>query len=214
MSPMRFPGRAAAFSLAAAFVLGAGLSGCSGAREKIAVLEGNSHLAAGRTHQAVAAFARAAGHPASRPYADLGLGCAYLSMGEPGPALARFRAAADSIGATPGEEPAAGERELAFRARYDAGLAFFALADWAGAADSFRAALELDGSRMGAKRNLELSLRMLSREASSAASSAPLSAKEDDDAGPRSLFDYVREKDGERWRSREWRADAGSSLDY
>jgi Ca-activated chloride channel family protein len=100
-----------------------------------------------------------------------------------------------------------------FRSRYNSGIARYRAGDFAGAAADFRRALETDGSRQDAKRNLELSLRMLSRKSASATSVAPLGRREAG-AEPKVLFDFIREKESDRWRSREWKGDSSSAADY
>jgi Ca-activated chloride channel family protein len=84
-------------------------------------------------------------------------------------------------------------------------VARFIQADYAGAAGEFRKALEADGSRIEAKRNLELSLVSISNQANqeTAASALPLDWVEGD-KGPDILYDYIRRKEQEQWKSQEW----------
>jgi Ca-activated chloride channel family protein len=169
-------------------------------------MEGNMLAGRGKTREATAAYLRAKGHPVVAPYADYGLGCVYLSLGEIEGALRRF-AAAETAAAS------LSSRELLFRSRYNMGVARYRSGDFSGAAADFRRALEADGAQLDAKRNLELSLRMLSRRSTAATSVAPLGRR---DAGnePKVLFDYIREKEGDRWRSREWKGDTATAADY
>jgi len=86
------------------------------------------------------------------------------------------------------------------------------------AVQEFRKALTLDGSRVEAKRNLELSLLTMAR-------SPPLQAafpyfgtdseRESSALSSYVLFEYLRQKEQERWRNREWAGESDPSvLDY
>jgi Ca-activated chloride channel family protein len=184
------------------------LGSCAGNRERLAVMEGNMLAGRGQAREATASYLRGTEHPAVAPYADYGLGAVYLSLGETEGSLRRL-AAAEAAAAAIGS-PA---RELLFRSRYNAGVARYRSGDFSGAAADFRRALEADGSRKVAKRNLELSLRMLSRKSASATSAAPL-GRRDAANEPKVLFDFIREKESDRWKSREWKADVTTAADY
>ncbi len=195
------------YSRAVLFASAALLASCSMYRERLAVMEGNLLASRGVPREATAAYLRAKNDPAVAPYADYGLGSVYLSLAETEAAVRRFTAAEDAASSLPSA------RELSFRSRYNRGIARYRAGDFAGAAADFRRALETDGSRKEAKRNLELSLRMLSRKSSSATSMAPLGMREAG-AEPKDLFDFIREKESDRWRSREWKGDVSSAADY
>ncbi len=182
-------------------------SSCSSAGARFAVLEGN-FLYGGAQHQdAVAAFSRASGYPATSPYAAYGLGLVYLALGESEAALGRFGEAARAAASDPGM------RELAYRAYYNAGITRFRAGDYEGAVEEFRSALDQDGSRPDAKRNLELGLRMATRKTVPAASLAEL-GKAKAGPEPKTLFNFLREKEGDRWRNQEWSADTADTPDY
>ena len=183
------------------------LSSCSSAGARFAVLEGNFLYRGAQHHDAVAAYSRAADFPATSPYAAYGLGLVYLALGESEAALGRFSAAASAAASDPGM------RELAYRAFYNAGITRFREGDYEGAVDEFRRALDQDGSRPDAKRNLELGLRMAARKTVPAASLAEL-GKAKAGPEPKTLFNFLREKEGERWRNQEWSADAADTPDY
>jgi Ca-activated chloride channel family protein len=183
---------------------------CSGTVSRMSILEANFLSLRGEHREAVALYSRAAADPDTEPYAAYGLGLVYLAVGELGPALGRFRFAAESV---PADEKSGAERELAYRSRYNAGIVKYRSGDLDGAAQEFRRALLLDGSRMAAKRNLELCLKGINRKSVPAASVSPLGSKAPGPE-PKTLFDYVREKESDRWRSREWRADSANTPDY
>jgi len=183
------------------------LSSCSFAGARFAVLEGN-FLYGGAQHQdAVAAYSRAADFPSTGPYADYGLGLVYLALGESEAALGRFEAAAQAAVSDPGM------RELAYRSFYNAGITRFRAGDYEGSVEEFRRALDQDGSRSDAKRNLELGLRMVARKTVPAASLAEL-GKATAGPEPKTLFNFLREKEGDRWRNQEWSADSADTPDY
>lgn len=186
------------------------LFSCSGASSRLSILEANFLSLRGEHREAVALYSRAAADPETEPYAAYGLGLVYLAVGELEPALGRFRFAAESV---PAEEQGGAERELAYRSRYNAGIAKYRSGDLEGAAEEFKRALLWDGSRVAAKRNLELCLRGLNRRSAPASSSSQLGTRAPGPE-PKTLFDYVREKESERWRSREWRADSANTPDY
>lgn len=186
------------------------LSSCSLAGGRFAILEANFLAGRGDHRQAVALYSRAAAEQPLEPYASYGLGLVYLSLGELEPALSRFLRAAELVES---DERAGAGRELAYRARYNAGIALYRSGDLHGAADEFKRALMRDGSRLAAKRNLELCLKGIERRSVPGASSSQLGGRAPSPE-PKTLFDYIREKESERWRSREWQADSANTPDY
>jgi Ca-activated chloride channel family protein len=111
-------------------------------------------------------------------------------------------------------------RELRYRLQLNTGIIHFEEGDYSAAADFFRNALETDGSRLDAKRNLELSLLAMSYNQSGQSETVSSSGQtvparsETANAANSALFDYLRLKEQEQWKS-EWAGDSGSgSLDY
>jgi Ca-activated chloride channel family protein len=105
--------------------------------------------------------------------------------------------------------PGKGREELNYRINYNRGVVLFWEGDFEGAAGAFRAAMEIDGSRIEAKRNLEISLRSLSRKHTEARSNG-----EDDDGREDRLtvlFQYLNLKEQNQWKSREWEEDPPSA---
>jgi Ca-activated chloride channel family protein len=194
--------QAAVLFLSALFLLGAS---CSGAPGKLKIVEGNFFTAQGMYTKAIAAYRASLAFTGAAPYGEYGLGLIYLSLDEDAAALERFTAAEQSLKPLGGEE----HRELRYRIHYNRGVIRFRNGDYAGAAGEFRQALEADSSYIEAKRNLELSLLSLNRQ--DGAGPVPLAnqdaaGKEDgaQDAVQNSvLFDYLRRKEQDRWRSRE-----------
>ena len=182
-------------------------SSCSPAGARFAVLEGNFLYRGAQYKDAVAAYSRAAGLPATSPYAAYGLGLVYLALGESEAAFGRFSAAAEAAASD------SGMSELAYRAFYNAGITRFRAGDYEGAVEEFRRALDQDGSRSDAKRNLELGLRMATRKTVPASSLAEL-GKAKAGTEPKTLFNFLREKEGDRWRNQEWSAEIADTPDY
>ncbi|GHV55395.1 hypothetical protein AGMMS49579_18140 [Spirochaetia bacterium] len=182
--------------------------GCSRLPGRLLIMEGNFYHSQGMYTEAVAAYLRALDHEETvnddpvRPYAEYGLGSAYISLEEGDAALGRFEVSAEALKDLP---PETGE-ELSYRIRYNTGIVLFEKGDYEASADAFRQALEIDGSRIEAKRNLELSLLSLSRQASSAGVSTGGQESEGNGMQERSsaLFDYLHRKEQNQWKSREW----------
>jgi Ca-activated chloride channel family protein len=174
-------------------VLGSGA--CSRISGKLLIIEGNFFYAQGLYTEAIASYLEALRYPEAVPYGEYGLGSVYLSLNEGKAAGRRFAAAEGALRALPRED----HRELAYRIYYNDGIIRFEEKDYAGAAEQFRNALEIDGSRIEAKRNLELSLLSLPSAASAAVpEDAPVWGETE------ALFDYIREKERSQWKSREW----------
>jgi Ca-activated chloride channel family protein len=185
-------------------------SACSPVPGQLLVMEGNFFNSRGMYTEAIASYLKALDYAGAAPYAEYGLGSVYFSLDEGDAALERFAASETAMGELGGGE----HPELVYRLRYNAGIVRFEQGDYAGAADAFREALKIDGSRLEAKRNLELSLLAGFRELSAPA--AP-SAGERPEERERAelLFEYIREKERDRWKSREWiEEDTPSGPDY
>jgi tetratricopeptide (TPR) repeat protein len=181
----------AAVSIVSLFLLGS----CGAVRGGLLIMEGNFYSGRGMNEEAVSAFTRALSHEKASPYAQYGIGTAYLNMNDAEDALEQFTLVEK-------ETKPNTHTELRYRNAYNTGIARFAGGDYAEAASAFRKALEADPSRFEAKRNLELSLRSLAEENSGAGQDGNGDAAED--SGTKVFFEYLREKEQEKWRSREW----------
>jgi Ca-activated chloride channel family protein len=185
------------------FPLALGCQSCAPVSGRLLVVEGNFYHAQGRYDEAISAYLRALEFPEVLPYAEYGLGTVYGALEEMPAALARYEAAALALERFPAE----GRRELSYRISYNRGLALFWEADYEGAAAAFREALELEGGRLEAKRNLELALLSLAREGEKTG----LGEGEDRlDA----LFRYLDLKEQNQWKSREWEDAPAPGPDY
>jgi Ca-activated chloride channel family protein len=141
------------------------------------------------------------------PYAEYGLGSVYLALGEEQAALNRFAEAKTLLEAF----PAAVSGELRYRINYNTGVVLFSEGNFSAAADSFRDALRADSGKLEAKRNLELSIRSFTRENRFIGGDGGESESESKTA----LFEYVRQKELNHWKSREWPQEEDTQgLDY
>jgi Ca-activated chloride channel family protein len=176
---------------------------CSDVSGKLSILEGNFYQMRGLSNQAIAAYLKAASHPETKAYAEFGLGAVYHSLDEREAALERFKDAEATVNSAPRQE----HQELLYRIRYNSGIIVFESGRYDEAASCFRQALELNPSRVEAKRNLELSLAARRHEERDPKSKAGEGQKQEN-AETDALFEYLREKERRQWKSREWIEDA------
>jgi Ca-activated chloride channel family protein len=193
------------------------LTSCSRIPGHLLVMEGNFFSRRAMTAEAVTSYLRARGYEEALPYAEYGLGLVYAALDEEAPALDRFASAEESLPERSrprqdrqGRQSWQGHsehRELLYRIRYNRGVVLFGRGDFAGASAAFRGALEIDGSRLDAKRNLELSLLSLAaggRDQDRAGAGQGGGTEREDGAAREILFEYLRRKERNQWQSREW----------
>ena len=191
---MRNKGREFIFILTCSPLL---VCGCSRISGKLLIMDANFQNARGMYTRAISSYMRARDDAEAVPYSEFGLGSVYFALGEEKAALDRFAEAETVLESF---NPAVG-RELHYRIHYNTGVVLFSMGDFSGAIDSFRKALKVDGGKNEAKRNLELSIRSLAREN---ASGGGKSGGETENESMIALFDYVRQKEYNQWKSREW----------
>jgi Ca-activated chloride channel family protein len=179
------------------------LASCSPAPGKLLVMEGNFFFSRAMYDDADAAYRKALDHADAAPYAEYGLGTIDLFRDDDEAALERYAVAEILLERSPG----GGGQELRFRIPYNRGLILFGRGDYGAAAASFREALEIDGGRIEAKRNLELSLRAGSRKKRAAGQGGRGESTEEAAA---ILFNYLRFREQNQWKSREWTEDEDS----
>lgn len=179
------------------------LSSCSRLPGKLLIMEANFLSSRGRYTDAVSSYLKALEYEEAAPYAEYGLGSVYYSLDEGKAALERFADSQKTLDTFPPD----GHRELRYRVSYNTGGALFSEGDFAGAAASFREALRIEPDRIEAKRNLELSLLSLARE--SAAGSRSDQGRQESESRT-ALFEYLRQKEYNQWKSREWAAEEQS----
>jgi Ca-activated chloride channel family protein len=188
-------------------------SSCAKAQGKLLIMEGNFFSARGFYTEAVSSYLKALAYDEAVPYAEYGLGAAYFALEEGGAALERYSAAENGLAEHREDHP-----ELRYRIQYNTGIIYFEQGDYIGAANAFREALRIDGSRIEAKRNLELSLLTINRTGSPQASSAGENTEtggETSGGTDSVIFEYLRQKEQEQWKSREWAGESeAAESDY
>ena len=188
-------------------------SSCVRTQGKLLIMEGNFFNARGFYTEAISSYLRALAFEEAVPYAEYGLASVYFALEESSAALERYRAAALALTELRGEAP-----ELRYRIYYNIGIIFFEKGEYSEAVNAFRNALVIDGSRIDAKRNLELSLLSVTRASSPQADAGAEGAGEGREGASSSnsaLFEYLRQMEMEQWRSREWTSeDDTSGPDY
>jgi tetratricopeptide (TPR) repeat protein len=184
------------------------MCGCSRMSGKLLIMKANFQNARGMYTRAISSYMKARDDTEAAPYSEFGLGSVYFALGEEKAALDRF-AEAETI--LESSSPAA-SRELHYRIHYNTGVVLFSEGDFSGAIDSFRKALKIDGGKKEAKRNLELSIRSFEREG---ASGGGKNDGENENESMTALFQYVRQKEFNQWKSREWQKEEDTDeLDY
>jgi len=186
-------------------------SSCARTQGKLLVMEGNFFNARGFYTEAISSYLKALYYDEAVPYAEYGLASAYFSLEEGNAALERYRAAEQGLSELRGEDP-----ELRYRIYYNTGIIHFEKGEYNEAARAFRDALKVDGSRIDAKRNLELSLLTINRSSSPQTASSSGNTEEGREGTSSSgensaLFEYLRQKEQEQWKSREWTGEDDSS---
>jgi len=171
-------------------------------------MEGNFFNARGFFTEAISSYLRALDFNEAAPYAEYGLASAYFSLEEGSAALERYRAAAQGLSGIAGDKT-----EMRYRIYYNMGIIHFEKGEYSEAAKSFRDALKYDGSRIEAKRNLELSLLIINRVSSPQTASSPGSTEsvpQGTGGSGSALFEYLRQKEQDQWKSKEWKSESDS----
>ena len=196
-------------------------SSCSFMEGKLLIMEGNFFNSGQRYNEAISSYLKAMDYEEAGPYAEYGLGLSYYALDENEAALEQYEAANNKIDSAKSEH-----QELRYRLNFNTGIIHFEQGDFKNSAESFRKALEIDSSRLDAKRNLELSLLALTRQtrsenapsAGSGADEANRQASESMSSGSnepevregvRALYDYLRSREQEQWRN-EWTGESNS----
>ena len=188
------------------------LSSCSRTQGMLSIMEANFYNTRGFYIEAIASYLKALDYGDTAPYAEYGLASAFFALEEGEAALNRYLDAERSLDLRREDHP-----ELRYRIYYNMGIIYFENEQYEEAISYFREALKVDGSRIEAKRNLELSLLTSAR--SSSPQAASLQEAENGGSGSSTggqvLFDYLKEKEQEQWKSREWSGESDySGPDY
>ena len=168
---------------------------------KMLLLEANFLSSRGRYDEAIISYLKALNHDDAAPYAEYGLGLSFYLLDEGKAALNRYVDSQNLLKKFPSNE----HRELRYRNHYNTGVILFEEGEYRLAADSFREALKEDPKRLEAKRNLELSLMSGNMETNSEGRS-----RSHDDLRE-ILFDYLKQEEQQKWKSREWAPEENQS---
>ena len=185
-------------------------SACDNTQGQLLIMEGNFFSVRGLYNEAISSYHRALNYSDVVPYAEFGLGTAYFALDENTAALERYNAAGRGVSELKREA----HGELSYRVNYNMGIIFFEKGEYQEAAQAFREALKIDSGRIEAKRNLELSLLTINRLTSPQAASSVEgmdSTREGKSSGSSVIVEYLRQKEQEQWKSREWSAESDSS---
>jgi Ca-activated chloride channel family protein len=190
------------------------LSSCRETQGKLLIMEANFLNTRGYYTEAISAYLRALQYEEAVPYAEYGLASAFFALEESDAALDRYLEAENAL-----ELRGDAHNELRYRIHYNRGIIYFEKGEYNEAALAFREALKVDSSRIEAKRNLELSLLTDTWRSPPSPVYSPEGTDRPDNAqdegSSQVLFDYLRAKEQEQWKSREWVEDsAPSGLDY
>ena len=177
------------------------LSSCSNIQGKLLIMEANFFNTRGLFTEAIASYLKALNYDEAVPYAEYGLAYVFSALDEREAALDRYIEAEKNLLLNSEDHP-----ELRFRIHYNMGIIYFENENYAEATNSFKEALKVDGSRIEAKRNLELSLLSIARSNTSQGTSSQEAedGRQDSGSGSSVIFEYLKAKEQEQWKSREW----------
>jgi len=180
------------------------LCSCDALEGKLKIIQGNFFFSRAMYNEAISAYMAAQNDPDAAPYAAFALGTVYLVLEQDDAALARFNQAGAAPGAFAGTEAG---RRLLYNIAYNKGIIMFQKGNFAAACGNFRTALSIKNSAIGAKRNLELSLLALYMKNKSPdiqERGLGAVAEDKDNMLPEIIFDFVRRKEVDNWKSLEW----------
>ncbi len=185
--------------------------GCSKAWQGVAdVLEGTFFWHQGEYQKAVSGFmdsmatAEELSDTRLHQYSTYGLAATYIMQGETEAALSRLQELS----------PDAPE-SLRFAALYNSGIIAYNQGHYQEAATLFRRALEVDGSNLDAKINLELSLGHDSRQSPAAAQELiPVQETPGDDFADAALFSLIHQQEQDRWKNQQDETATPTGDDY
>ena len=184
---------------------------CAPVRSRLKLVQGNIRFSQGKYAEAAGFYIEAMDDTTTAPYAAYSLGVIYFTLDQDEAALARFNEAEKNASA---EE----NRELIYRSRYNSGIIRFTNGDFEEAASDFKRALEVNGSRVDAKLNFELSMLSLMRKREDAqVRTTQKGSVTADDSRRKSeiLFNFVRQKESNRWKSWDFTGETDSGYpDY
>ena len=148
--------------------------------------------------------AEAEGDDLLEQYAVYDLAVTYLSQNENDAAMSRFNQIEDTAC-----EP------VKYAAFYNSGIIAYRKGNYDVAAEYFRKALKIDGTKINAKINLELSLKNSEKEAKVRENEfSQVGESDKSDVMEQSVFQRIREYDKKQWKNSEKKETVNSSSDY
>ncbi|MCR5494610.1 MAG: VWA domain-containing protein [Treponema sp.] len=137
-------------------------------------------------------------------YAVYDLAVTYLSQNENDAALERFAQIVDNA-----------DSSVKYATLYNCGIIAYRKGDFESAAHYFREAMKIDGSKINAKINLELSLKNSEKEARAKENGiSQVSETNDSDTLEKAIFERIREYDKRQWKNSEKTEKSTSTMDY
>jgi len=197
----RQPGKSAMRRVPIASIITVMLFFSSCTEGKLLLIEANYLNSRGRYDEALITYMKALNHEDSAPYAEYGLGLTFYLLDEGAAALNRYNDSQKLLEKFSTNE----HRELRFRNHYNTGVILFEEGEYRLAADSFKEALKEDPRRLDAKRNLELSLMSGDMESNAESRSGS------QDELKEILFEYLKQEEQQKWKSREWAPEENQS---
>ena len=170
------------------------LTSCS--EGKLLLMEANYLFSRGRYEEAIIPYQKALQFEDSAPYAEYGLGLTFYLHDDGLSALNRYNNSKKILMTHSDKE----DRELRYRIFYNSGIIYFEEEDYVSAAEAFRDALKINPEKIEAKRNLEISLMSITLEKRENQKETRSETKE-------VLFDYIKQREQQYWKSGEWTRD-------
>jgi Ca-activated chloride channel family protein len=183
-------------------------SSCAKTQGQLLIMQANFLNTRGYYTEAISSYLKALDYEEAAPYAEYGLASTFFSLDESSAALDRYNEAEKELALREEDHP-----ELRYRILYNKGIIYFEKGQYGEAALAFREALKVDGRRIAAKRHLELSLLTEARRLQAYSREGTDDSKEG--YGKPVLFEYIKAKEQEQWKSREWSGESDpGGLDY
>lgn len=181
------------------------LVSCGGSSPHLAVLQGNYAFGRGDYQTATVHYLTANAREDHEPWIDYNLGNVYYALGELDAALEQWEVAA-----------ADAPDEILFGVHFNRGVLYYELAHYESAYREFRDALEIDGSSVEAKINLELSLQKSGGVEGGPSARGTISGSESEEVGAQAarVLQYIRRKERQRWSGDDDTIEQPSSNDW
>jgi tetratricopeptide (TPR) repeat protein len=161
---------------------------CDTRNAYVDVIKGNYFYGRGLYQSAVVEYLNALEEGRHKEWINYNLGNVYLSLGETDAAADIWEKASES------RDPA-----LLFNIAFNKGALLYELGKYREAYDEFKQALELNSAHVGAKINLELSLKKMGTGAGPFPPNRDQEETEKKREDPERILDYIKKKETTRW---------------